>query len=60
MVSYNLLIFRETVIRLSLALTGIKPAIALVGANTSVSGSKKKQRVNVGVSEPSTRRQYDV
>lgn len=48
MVSYNLLIFRETVIRLSLAMTGIKPAIALVGANTSVSGSKKKQRVKAG------------
>jgi len=48
------------VIRLSLALTGIKPAIALVGANMSVSGSKKKQSVKVGVSEPSTRRQYDV
>jgi hypothetical protein len=48
MISYNLLIFRETVIRSSLALTGIKPAIALVGANTSASGSKKKQRVKVG------------
>lgn len=48
MISYNLLIFRETVIRSSLALTGIKPAIALVGANTSASGSKKKLSVKVG------------
>jgi hypothetical protein len=48
MISCNLLISREMVIGSSLALTGIKPAIALVGANTSVSGSKKKQSVKVG------------
>mgnify|MGYP001251445913 CR=1 FL=1 len=60
MISCNLLISREMVIRSSLTLTGIKPAIALVGANMSASGSKKKQRVNVGVSELSTRRQYNV
>ena len=48
MISYNLLISREMVIGSSLALTGIKPAIALVGANTSASGSKKQQRVKAG------------
>ncbi len=47
-ISSNLLILRKIVIRLPLTLTGIKPAIALVGANTSASGSKKKQSVNVG------------
>ena len=48
MISCNLLISREMVIRSSFTLTGIKPAIALVGANTSASGSKKKQSVRVG------------
>lgn len=48
MIFRNLLIYRNMVVPSSLTLTGIKPAIALVGANTSASGSKKKQRVKVG------------
>ena len=48
MIFRNLLICRKMVVPYSLTLTGIKPARALVGANTSASGSKKKQRVKVG------------
>lgn len=48
MIFRNLLICSKIVVPSSLTLTGIKPAIALVGANTSASGSKKMQRVKVG------------
>jgi len=44
----KLLIFIEVLIDSSFVMTGIKPAIALVGVNKSASGSKKQQSVNVG------------